>query len=544
MSTAPPPDLTTIASALPEQGVARGRLWFIAFVVSLGGFVFGFDAAVISGVVGYVSTTWQLDVWQQGLLVSAPSLAAIPAALTVAPLSDVIGRRRMLVVVAWLYLLSGIGATLAPDYLSLVLARALGGFAFGSLMLTPVYMAEIAPARLRGMLVSVGQLNIVIGLSAAYFCNYVLVALSTSGAPWVASLGIDRWTWRWMLGLEIVPAALWLVLLFFVPESPRWLALRGRLDAARRVLRNLYPAGEVENQLAAVAASAGTAADSLASRLREVLSPRLRFVLFIGLVVGIAQQITGINAVLFFATSIFELSGIGRDAAFAQAVWVGLINVVFTGLAMLLIDRLGRRPLLIGGLVAVVLSLSLAGWGFQQARYQLPAAAAQQVLGAGLAAQAATVVDREFTDERAFRAAVRAALGRPAAEQHEAALLRAAVRMQPWMVLTGILSFVAAFAISLGPVMWVLLSEIFPNRVRGVAMALVGFVNALVSFGVQFLFPWELSVLGNATTFFVYAATGVVALLLVVRYLPETKGRTLEEIEHELAGGRTIAGAR
>ena len=513
------------------------QLFWIAIVVSFGGFVFGFDASVISGVVGFVSREYHLDVWQEGLVVSAPTLAAILASLTVVPLSDVVGRKRMLMIVAVLYLVSAIWAAAATGFATLVVARAIGGLAFGSLMVTPVYVAEISPARLRGVLVSVNQMAIVVGLSAAYFSNYLLVALAGRSDPWISSLGIDLWTWRWMLGMEILPALVWVILLGWVPESPRWLLVKGRADEARAVLRRFVPADEVEAQIVAVQTSRVAQSANRKPALSQIFSRKLRFVLLIGAIVGIAQQITGINAVFFFATSIFEQSGVGTDAAFAQAVWVGLINVVFTILAMVLIDRVGRRPLLLAGLAGVVISMSVAGWGFYQASYRLDnqsIRALESSLSATQLTQLAPLVGRVFPHDRAFKQAVREQVGTEVFKRHESRLIQAAIRLNPYVVLVGILGFVASFAVSLGPVMWVVLSEIFPNHLRGFAIAAVGFLNAGVSFLVQFLFPWELATLGSAGTFFLYAAFGVIFFLLVARIVPETKGRTLEELEQEL----------
>ena len=510
------------------------RIFFIAVVVSLGGFIFGFDASVISGVVAYVTQEYGLNVWQQGLVVSAPSLAAILASLTVVPLCDVVGRRRMLIIVAVLYLASAVASALAPGFLSLVLARAIGGLAFGSLMVTPIYVAEIAPARLRGVLVSVNQMNIVVGLSAAYFGNYVIVALSGHDDPWVAAWGIKAYPWRWMLGLQVLPAATWVGLLFLVPESPRWLIVKGRLEEARRVLHRMLGPDEVEPQIASVLQTLREAAESGRTKFRQLISREMRFALFIGVIVAVAQQITGINAVFFFATSIFEKCGVGRDAAFAQAVWVGLINVVFTVVAMMLIDRLGRRPLLIGGLAGVVVSMAVAGFGFYRASYMLTDQSLATLAGTLDVAQLRPLKDRGFASDVAFKREVAALLGSESYKLHEGQVVNAAIRLNAFIVLAGILGFVASFAVSLGPVMWVVLSEIFPNHIRGLAMAAIGFLNAGVSFLVQFLFPWELATLGNAGTFWLYGAFGVIGLLLVGRFMPETKGRTLEELEHQL----------
>jgi SP family arabinose:H+ symporter-like MFS transporter len=517
------------------MNVQTRQLFWIAVTVSLGGFVFGFDASVISGVVGYVSREYHLDVWQEGLVVSAPTLAAVLASLTVVPLSDVVGRKRMLLIVAVLYVVSAVLAAFASGFVMLVIARAIGGLAFGSLMITPVYVAEISPARMRGVLVSVNQMNIVVGLSAAYFSNYLLVALTGRATPWITSLGLDHHTWRWMLGMEIVPSAIWVVLLCFVPESPRWLVVKGRPEAARAILRRLVLPTEVEPQIVAVQQTARGLNSSQPAPLRQIFQRKLRYVMLIGMVVGIAQQITGINAVFFFATSIFEQSGVGTDGAFAQAVWVGLINVVFTVVAMLLIDRVGRRPLLLAGLAGVVVSMSIAGWGFYQATYRLDEAAILRLAPEISAVQLAPLAGQTFHNDVEFKRAASAQLGAEIFKRHESKLIQSAIRINPYVVLAGILGFVASFAVSLGPVMWVVLSEIFPNEIRGVAIAAVGFVNASVSFLVQFIFPWELATLGNAGTFLLYGAFAVIFFLLVARIMPETKNRTLEELEVELA---------
>lgn len=445
---------------------------YYAAIVSLGGLLFGFDASVISGVVGFVTEEFGLTPWRQGLVVSAPTLAAIAAALTIGPLADRFGRKPILIVLALLYLLSALFSALAVDFWTLVAARALGGLAFGSLVVAPLYIAEIAPASRRGTLVSINQLNIMLGFSAAYFANYLLLGFSTSGSPLAVSLGVDQHAWNWMLGLGVAPAAIFALLLAAVPESPRWLVINGREDEARKVLTRLAEPGEIEPLIAEISASLERAKADASSHLGELLHPRLRAILFVGLIVALAQQVTGINAIYFYAPTIFEQSGVGRDAAFAQAVWIGVINVIFTVIAMAAIDRVGRKPLLIVGLLGVMVSMCVAAWGFQVGR--------------------------------------------------------------PGLVLGGILGFVAAFALSLGPVMWVLLSEIFPNRIRGLAISFVSFFNSLASFVVQFLFPWELATIGAPATFLIYAALALAGVILIAWLLPETKGRTLETLEVEV----------
>lgn len=504
-------------------------------IVSLGGLVFGFDASVISGVVGFIVPEFGLNDWQLGLVVSAPTLAAMLAALCASLIADAMGRKKVLLALAALYSASALLSATASSFEVLLAARFLGGLAFSSLIVAPMYIGEIAPPDRRGFLVSVNQMNIVIGFSLAYFANYFILQASQSTAPWVQAAGVDRFAWRWMLGIEAVPALAWLVMLTLAPESPRWLVIRGRIEDARRVLDRLRPASEVGAELAAIRDSVSGKALDHRFNIRKLFKANMRLPLTIGLVVGIAQQVTGINAIFFYAPTIFEQSGVGTNAAFAQATLIGIVNVVFTVIAMLAIDRLGRKPLLVIGLAGIILSLSLAGLGFKQATYQLtPEAMAHlpmEIDRAGLA----QLTGSEFDDDLAFKAALQEALGAQVVRDHGPAIIQAAIDINPKFVLVGILGFVASFAMSLGPVMWTLFSEIFPNRNRGLAMAFVGSINSLSSFVVQFVFPWELSNLGASLTFFIYALLGIFSFVLVIKFLPETKGRSLEELEHILS---------
>jgi sugar porter (SP) family MFS transporter len=512
-----------------------GRAFYFAAFVSLGGFLFGFDASVISGVVGFIVPQFGLSDWQLGLVVGAPTLGGIFAALSGSPLADVIGRKKVLLILALLYTASAVASALAPGYEVLVLARFIGGLAFASLVIAPMYIGEIAPREKRGMLVTISQLNIVVGFSLAYFANYFVLQASQSNAGWAAAIGLDQHAWRWMLGIEALPAALWFLMLLIVPESPRWLVMKNRMDEARQVLESLKPPERVGPGLEEIVASFATAKDNLLDRLRDVFRENMRLPLLIGLIIAVAQQATGINAIYFYAPTIFEQSGVGTNAAFAQATLIGVINVVFTIIAMLLIDRIGRRPLLLIGLVGVIFSTALTGHGFRQATFELTPEAAVEVSAAIDREALEPLVGVTFESDLEFKHALRNALGEQAIREHGSELTRAAIDMNPGMILAGILLFVAAFAISLGPVYWCLLSEIFPTRVRGAALAVVGLFNAGTSFLVQFAFPWELSNLGNAPTFFVYSVFGLTALILMGWLLPETRGKSLEELETVLA---------
>ncbi len=511
-----------------------------ATFVSLGGFVFGFDASVISGVVGFVIAEFSLSDWQTGVVVSAPTLGAVLASAVAGAASDQVGRKRVLVVIAFLYVFSAAASALAPSFEVLVAARFIGGLAFASLILAPIYIAEIAPPALRGRMVSINQMNIVLGFSAAYFANYALLRLSRGSAEWVSALGLETGAWRWMLGIETVPALAFFLLLMIIPESPRWLILHQQVAQGKKVLRRLYPAhteGQIDGLVSEIRQTASTATDPLGQRVRQLLSPSLRFALTIGLIVGIAQQITGVNAIYFYAPVIFEQSGVGTDAAFVQAIWLGIINVVFTIVAMLLIDRVGRKPLLVVGLAGVFVSMSICAWGFHQASYELSPEDLAGIEQAVDTSQLSPMVGQIFEDDVSFKQALIGHLGAHDARANEGMLIKAAIQINPTLVLFGILGFVASFAISLGPVMWVLFSEIFPNRIRGIAISAVGVVNSAVSFLVQLVFPWELSNIGTVWTFLGYGIFALISLLLVLWLLPETRGKTLEELEVELARG-------
>ena len=512
---------------------------FIAAVVSLGGFLFGFDAAVISGVNSYISAEFDLTSLQLGWVVASVTVSSALAMLSAGPISDRLGRKKVLIFVALLYSISAIGSALAPSYTLLVVARLIGGIAFGAaLVLVPVYIAETVPAKMRGSLVSFNQLAIVIGFSAAYFSNYNLLQLSQTDTPFVQNLGIDIHTWRWMLGLEAIPALVYFLLLMLIPNSPRWLIMRGKDQLAQKVLRKINSSEQAQIVLQTVQATVfqdqtGKKISFLDS-LKQLLAPNMRLIMFVALIVAVAQQSVGINAVFFYSTNIFELTGIGRDAAFVQSVWVGLINVLFTLLAIFLIDRVGRRPLLLTGIAGIALSLLLVSYGFSDATFSLTTDKIEN-LSAGIDRnQLDGMVGQVYSSDVAFNDALRAALGNADAALYKAELVQAAANLDPYLLLVGILGFVACFAFSLGPVMWVLLSEIFPNKTRGIAISVVGFVNSITSYFVVQFFPWQLDVFGSASTFLIYAFMALVAFILLYRLLPETKGKSLEELEKEL----------
>ena len=507
----------------------------VALIVALGGFLMGFDASVISGVVSFIGPEFGLTTIQLGWSVASLTLTATLAMMVSGPLSDRLGRKPVLRIAAALFAVSAVASAVAPDFISLVAARMLGGLGVGAaLIIAPMYIAEIAPAKIRGRMVSFNQLNIVIGISAAFFSNYLILRLGASDLGWAQALNLGDWSWRWMLGVESVPAIIYFLALFAVPESPRWLVMHGRDDEALAIMERVSDAGRARAGLEAVHESLGAEAGAEKAAFRELFRPAMRLVLTIGLAVAILQQITGINSVFFYAPMIFEQSGIGTDASFLQAVLVGLVNLVFTVLAILTIDRLGRRPLLAFGLAGIAVCMLVLSYGFGSATYTLDDRAVASLPETLEREALVALQDETYDSDVAFRRAVVEAVGPEAYDEHRSALVSAAISMNPALILAGILGFVASFAISLGPVMWVLFSELFPNRVRGLAISFVGLVNSAVSFGVQLVFPWELENLGNSLTFLIYAVFAIIGLVIVVRLVPETKGRSLEELQAEL----------
>jgi len=507
----------------------------VALIVALGGFLMGFDASVISGVVTFIEPEFQLSKIELGWAVASLTLTATIAMMVAGPLSDRLGRRPVLKIAAALFTISAVASAVAPDFITLVAARMLGGLGVGAaLIIAPMYIAEIAPPDLRGRMVSFNQLNIVIGMSAAFFRNFLILKLGQSDLGWALALGIDTWTWRWMLGVEALPAVFYFFALYSVPESPRWLVMHGRDAEAVKIMAQVSGEAAARAELAEVRQTLDSEARQQQASLRELFQPAMKLVLTIGISVAILQQITGINSVFFYAPMIFEQSGIGTDASFMQAVLVGLVNLVFTVLAIALIDKLGRRPLLGFGLAGIAVCMLLLAYGFGSATYGLDGEALAGVPPDIDTAALQAIVGQTFDSDVAFREAVEAAAGADYYVSHQSALVSAAIEMNPTLILVGILGFVASFAISLGPVMWVLFSELFPNRVRGLAISFVGLINSAVSFTVQLVFPWELQTLGNSMTFLIYGSFAILGLLVVMRLLPETKGRSLEELEREL----------
>lgn len=506
------------------------RIWPIAFVVSLGGFLFGFDAGIISGVMVYVEPQFDLSDLQSGWAVSSPTFSAMFSMLISGKIGDRIGRKKSLMLVAFLYALSALLSAYAPTYTILWIARMIGGLAFGAaLILAPTYIAEISAPKDRGKLVSIQQLNIVFGFFAAFLCNYYLNRLNTLGSSFLTSESV----WRWMLGIELVPAMFYLWMLFFIPKSPRWLLLINKAEDAKQVLKRLYGTQKAEAAIKEINKSISEENNLVKGKFVDLFKPGLKFVFIVGLTIGILQQITGINAIYFYATSIFELTGIGTNAAFASGIFLSLTTVIFTIVAILLIDRIGRRPLLLCGLAGIAISLLVCAYGFNKATYRLTNQDIALLSGIEQS-KLLPISGKTFDSDIKFKQAMVEALGSRTYSKNEGTILQLAGKINSFMLLAGILGFTACFAFSLGPVMWVLLSEMYPNKYRGIAIGFIGFVNSFSSWLVQQIFPWELSTLGNAATFMIFGLIAIIGFFILYKILPETKGKSLEELENQL----------
>ena len=443
-----------------------GTLVASTLIAALGGLLFGFDTAVISGTTEALRSTFELSGFSLGFTVASALIGTILGSLVVGRPADVFGRRRVLFAIAVLYFVSAVGCALAWDWWSLLFFRLLGGIGVGGAsVVSPMYIAEISPARLRGRLVAVTQFNIVLGILLAFFSNYLL-----------AQAGLGAAEWRWMFGVEAFPAAAFFALLFLTPPSPRWLVARGRASEARTVLARLgTDEGSVEGEIGAIQASLDLEHHSLEEPFFQAA---YRGPILLAIAIAAFNQLSGINALMYYAPAIFRMAGAGQGSALLQSVIVGGTNLVFTMAAMAVIDRFGRRNLMLVGSIGYVVSLSATAWAFY--RY-------------GTA----------FTPTGSL------------------------------VVLASLLLFIASHAFGQGAVIWVFISEIFPNRVRARGQALGSFTHWFMAAAISWTFPMIAEASGGHAFAF-YAVMMVLQLLWVLRVMPETKGVPLEDIQKKL----------
>ena len=439
-----------------------GTLALVTLVAAMGGFLFGYDTAVINGANQFLKSYFDLTKFQEGLAGASAILGCIPGAMFAGFISDRFGRRRVLFISAVLYAASALFSAIPFTFNQFLVARFIGGLGIGaSSMVCPVYIAELAPAARRGRLGALFQLGIVVGIFLTLFINARIQGLGDEA--WNTATG-----WRWMFGAEVIPAALLLGLLYFTPESPRWLIQAGRETEARRILSKIVGPEEVEEEIASVKALLGQEE----GRFVELFQSRFRRPLLIAVALMAFAQFSGINAIMYYSTNIFIKAGVGVEDAFTASAVVGLVNLFFTFVAIALIDKAGRKPLLLIGLGIQVVALSAASAMFY-------------------------------------------------------------MNVQGMPLLLPIVVYIAAFAMSLGPVSWIVCSEIFPAKLRGRAMSIATFTVWTSCFIVVQSSPMlnDSPYFGPALPFGIYAGCSLAGLLFVIWKLPETKGRSLEEIE-------------
>lgn len=513
----------------------------ISLIVALGGFLLGFDSAVISGAVPFYKNVFGLESGSLllGLSVSAIIFGAMGGNFIGGILADLIGRKKVLIITAVLFSFCALATSLTSNLFFFISARIIGGLGVGmSILVAPMYIAEIAPREKRGTLVSINQLNIVLGISMAYFTNYFILQK-------VADPNLN---WRWMLGIGAIPAVLYFMLLFLVPQSPRWLVMKKRDEEAKKTLISIGGEQYAGKVLREIKENIEKSSENTEASFRRVFSRKMSLILIIGFGIAFFQQITGINAIFYYAPMIFGMAGGGQDSAFIQAIFLGITNVVFTLVAMFLIDRLGRKPLLIIGSIGIMVSLSLAGYAFKTAKYSITDEGLMKILRKSISITEqkdklhlitldhglSQIIYIEYTDEVKFFNDVKKEIGPWNYNNFKTIILENSVTMNSLLVLIGLILYVASFAISLGPVMWALLSEIFPNKLRGLMISIIGTWNSIVSFVVATVFPAEIEAIGSGYTFIIFAFLGFLTLLFVLKYVPETKGKSLEELEATL----------
>ncbi|HEY3715439.1 MAG TPA: sugar porter family MFS transporter [Jatrophihabitantaceae bacterium] len=444
-----------------SSGTIRRHVLWGAAITALGGLLFGYDTGVISGALLFIGKDFHgLTSFDKELLTSILLIGAAIGALAAGRIADRIGRRPTVLGTAALFLFGVMLAAFAPSYGVLVGARVVIGLAVGSAsMVVPLYIGEVVPPRIRGALVSFNQLAITTGILASYLVDYGLAS---------------RQNWRLMFGLAAIPAILMFAGMLFQHESPHWLVAQGREDEARKVLRRVRDEGDIEAEIADV-----RDLSARHSGLRELLNPAVRHVMIIGVALAVFQQITGINTIIYYAPTLLSSAGLGNSAALLANVVNGAVNVLMTIVAIRLLDRTGRRPLLLGGTSGMVVGMLLVALTF---------AIGGSHLHGGTA----------------------------------------------YIAIAGLLLYTGSFAIGLGPVFWLLISEIYPVKIRGQAMSVATMANWGANFVVTISFLTLLSAIGNAGTFFLFAGLSVVSLAYFQRQVPETKTRSLQDIERDL----------
>lgn len=458
-----------------ENRTNTGYVVFLSIVAAIGGILFGYDTAVISGTISSVEAQFSLNAMQVGWFVGCALVGSILGVAVAGILSDRFGRKLTMLVAAILFTASGIGCAISQSFTELVIYRIIGGIGIGVVsIVSPMYISEVAVARWRGTLVSLYQLAITIGFLAAYLVNFQILRSAESAVydtPWLHWILVDE-MWRGMLGSNALPALLFFIVIFFIPESPRWLILRNRTERAHTVLERIYRSSEAADGEIATIHAAEKAAPK--SEWRSLTSPGMRRALLIGVAIAMLGQFMGVNAVLYYGPTIFEDAGLSSGDSLFSQVLVGVVNMLTTVIALVIIDRVGRKQLVYWGVSGMILALLCIGVYF---------------------------------------------------------LFGTAWGLSSTFLLVFFLAYVFCCAISISAVIFVLLSEMYPTRVRGLAMSIAGFSLWVGTYLIGQLTPWMLETLTPAGTFFLFAAMCIPYILIMRFAVPETTGRSLEEIE-------------
>ena len=503
-----------------------------AMIAAFGGFVFGLDAANISGGIRFITALFGLDEGQQGFVASCALFGVLAALFVTGPLCDIYGRKKVLLGIALTYSASTIISSIAPSYPVLIFGRFIGGVAFASLTVSAMYIGEIAPADKRGKFVSVNQLLITLGSFVAFVVNWMIIkALPTS------DFLTDANVWRYMLAAELIPNIIWVSLLLTIPESPRWLMLKGRDEEAMGVLRKLGTEAEAQQTFKDVREYIDNAHNdpTLMEQLEGLFSKAMIPILAVVVVYAIVQGGTGMNAVLFFAPTVFEQIGMSVEDTFMQTAMLGAIAVVFTLVAIFTVEKLGRRTLTLIGLTLIATAHFSTTYGFKTATYEITE---QSV--AKLEAQELNVspiqglVGKEFATDVELKAELAEVYSANELPLVVGPIIDSSISINPVFVLFGIFAFLAAFNMSIGPIMWVVFSEVFSSNVRAVAVPFAALVQTLSAVTIQQFFPWSLSNWGAGTTFMSYGILAVIGLVVLFFIMPETKGKSIEEVEESL----------
>ena len=453
-----------------------GYVWLISLVAAMGGLLFGWDWVVIGGAKPFFQRYFQLTSEAQiGWANSCALIGCLVGALVAGALSDKFGRKRLLILSALLFAVTSLGNALAWNFAIFIAWRMLGGVAIGlASNLSPMYIAEVAPAQIRGRLVSINQLTIVVGILLAQYINWFLVRHLPAGATdeFIRDSWFGQQGWRWMFGLTAAPALLFFLGMFLVPESPRWLAKNGKPDRARGVLTKI--GGENYANAAMTDINSTLASEEIQHvRFADLLEPKMRKVLVLGVVLAVFQQWCGINVIFNYAEEIFRAAGYDISSVLKNIAWTGSVNLAFTFVALGVVDKGGRRPLMLFGAAGLAVIYFVMGWCYHS-------------------------------------------------------------HVQGWPMLLLVLAAIGCYGMSLAPVTWVVISEIFPNRIRGAAMSVAVTSLWIACFLLTYTFPLLNARLGSAGTFWLYGAICVAGFVYIKFNLPETKGKTLEQIEKDL----------